>query len=302
MAEDSSWPSGHVGYVALLGRPNVGKSTLLNAMVDYRLAAVSSKPQTTRRRWLGARSDDDSQILFLDIPGVHAGENALDESMQHSIERAVADADLLVCIVDPTRVPGCEDQMVVDLAAAAAKPRLLVINKTDAASAEQVQQQLQFYTQQLQWQQQLCLAAVQPATLTPLIAAIKQLLPRGPFFYERDFVSTALEREIAADIVREAVLESLRDEVPHATAVDVEKWEETPAKIKLWAALYVERETQKQIVIGRGGEMIEQIRKMATNKLVDVLERRVQLRLHVKVVPHWRRNKGVLRQLDLLAN
>jgi len=292
----AAWPTGKVGYVALLGRPNAGKSTLLNTVLSYRLAAVSPKPQTTRRRWLGILSDADSQILFLDTPGVHIPKHALGQAMAHSIQSAIDDADVLVCLIDPTRPPGEEDRLVAETVAGAAKEVVLAVNKTDIATPEQIDCALAFYSQQLPERPIFRVCALASKSLVPLVDAIKSSLPSGPFFYSPENITDAVERDIASEIIREVALGALRQEVPHAIAVAVEEWEEHGDRRNVRAVLHVERQPQKLIVVGKGGSTIKAIRAKAERELSDQFGP-TRLTIWVKVSRDWRRRATAVHDL-----
>ncbi len=296
-----AWPSGRVGYVALLGRPNTGKSTLLNTVLDYHLAAVSSQPQTTRRNCLGIHTDAGAQMLFLDVPGVHRSKHELDEAMARAIDRALADADVVLCIVDPTRPPGDEDGLVAAAAARAEGAVLIVLNKMDAASAEQMDVMRSFYRAHLPAAPVFMACATDRASLDPILDVARAELPEGPFLFEEDTMTDAYERQIGAELVREALLENLREEVPHAMAVTIEAWKDDPNCCRVNAVLHVEREQQKAIVIGRNGAMIKRLRSCAVKKLAEMCGKRVQLKLWVKVSRDWRRKKRALKDLGLLG-
>jgi len=295
------WPTGKVGYVALLGRPNTGKSTFLNTVLDVHLAAVSAKPQTTRRRCLGVHTDDGSQVLFLDAPGVHAPKHELDAAMCRAIARALEDADLVLCIADAARAPGEEDRTVAEHAAASGKPAILAINKTDVSTEEQVAAMRDFYGGFLPDAPAYPVAAIRPETLEPLMAALKDALPHGPFLYPPDTLTDVAERWVGAELIREALLENLRQEVPHAMAVTIDSWKESDRGRRIEATLHVEREPQKRIVVGRGGRMIQRLRDAAARKLEGLCGVPVTLRLWVKVDPDWRRKKAKLRDFELLG-
>lgn len=297
--ESAPWPSGRVGYVALLGRPNVGKSTLMNTLLDFHLAAVSAKPQTTRRACLGILSDDSSQILFLDVPGVHVPQDELDEAMDRSVMRALQDADVILCMADSSRPFGKEDRMVAARAANSGKPVLLAVNKVDAAPPGGVAAMQEAYLKTLGDVPAFRICARGRQTLDLLLMALVENLPEGPFLHDPEMVSDTYEREIASELIREALMESLREEVPHAMAVTVDEWKETGKACRITATLHVERETQKGIVIGKGGTMLNSIRALAVKKLREIREETIRLRLYVRVTPDWRRRRNILRDFGL---
>lgn len=282
------WPTARTGYVALFGRPNTGKSTFVNTVLDYHLAAVSSKPQTTRRRCMGIYSDTESQLIFLDCPGVHVPKSALDEAMSRAVEMAIEDADVILCIVDPTRKPGQEDRMVAEHAAEGGKPVILAFNKGDLTRPGQVEDMRSFYGTYLPDVPCFDICAKCRDTLSPLLEKLKLAMPVGPCFYAPDSLTDQYERDIGSELIREALLEILRQEVPHSMAVVVDGWKEKEKRVGIRATLYVEREGQKGIVIGRNGEMLNRIRRRAVTKLREMLDKHIRLKLWVKVAPDWR--------------
>lgn len=299
---DAPWPTGRTGYVALLGRPNVGKSTFLNAVLEFHLAAVSSKPQTTRARCLGVLSEEGSQVCFLDAPGVHRPRHALDEAMDDAIHRALEDADVVLCIADATRAPGDEDALVAERTATATVPCFLAINKTDAAEEAQVEEMASFYGRRLGDAPVFRMAAVKRETLEPVLTAVRSALPVGPFLYPQDSLTDVYERDLGAELIREALLELLRQEVPHSMAVAITRWQERGDRRAIDAELYVERDHHKHIVIGRGGSMIKRIRGRARRKLEELCGARVRLKLWVKVAADWRRKGRRARELTQFSS
>ncbi len=297
---DSAWPHGRVGYVGLLGRPNAGKSTLLNAVLGQHLAAVSAQPQTTRRRFLGIYSAAGVQMLFLDAPGVHRPANELGQCMERAIARVLEDADVVLCLADPTRTPGAEDHLVGSRAAAAKAPVVLAVNKCDLAAAAEVTRTEAFYRTYLPATPVYRVCAQDPSSLGPLLECLRLALPEGPFLCHPDEMTDSVERDIGAELIREACLEHLRQEVPHAVAVTVDEWAEFAATVRVQATVHVERDSQKRIVVGRGGAMITAIRAAAERKLAELCGARVSLRLWVKVTPDWRERHGLLREFRLL--
>jgi len=293
-------PSGRTGFVALLGRPNTGKSTLLNTLLGCHLAAVSNKPQTTRKQLLGIYNDDDSQILFLDAPGVHQSKLAIDEAMDLSICKALEEADVLVCLLDPLREPGTEDGMVALLAAKSAKPVLLVLNKTDASTPEQRQQMLEFYRHDLPEAPVFNLTATSKESAHELIGVLKTMLPEGVFLFDRESITDVYERDVAAELIREALLEELQQEIPHCIAVTIDSWTAQESGIAISATLNLERENHKGIIIGQGGRMIRHLRQLASDKIARFCQTKVTLALHLKIVPNWRKKNNQLRNFKLL--
>lgn len=298
--DSPNWRQGKVGYVTLVGRPNTGKSTFLNSILGFHLAPVCPKPQTTQRKLLGIYSDADAQFLFLDTPGVHQGKEILDSAMLSAVRKAVADADVVLCFVDPTRAAGAEDQLTAEIVAAAQRPTLLLLNKADLASAADRA------AARRRWQESLPnvpvfeTCALHRTTLVPVVKAIREALPQGPFQYDPETLTDTFERHIGRELIREAILETLRDEVPYATAVDIEYWHEYPDHRQISAVLSVERQSQKAILVGAGGRTLKEIRAQARAKLAELCGVEVELRFFVKVTPNWRSDTGFLRHLGYL--
>lgn len=282
------------GYVTVIGRPNVGKSSLVNRLVGERLAPTSPVPQTTRRRLLGILSRPDAQVVFVDTPGLHAPNHALGKWMLEDAEHALVDADVVLCVVDASRAPGPEDQMMLERARACGAPKLLVINKIDLPDSGHRAEFAAFEGLDAVYQT----SAVTGEGLAQLLEDVVGHLPQSPPFFPLDQVSDAMEREIAADLIREAAMKRLAEELPHAVAVKVETWTERPNGVLYIAAeLYVERDSQKGIVIGRGGQMLKSIGRLARESLEHWLEQPIYLDLHVKVLKGWRKDPRALRYL-----
>ncbi|MBR0459450.1 MAG: GTPase Era [Victivallales bacterium] len=291
---------GKTGYVALIGRPNTGKSTLLNTFLQTHLAAVSSKPQTTRKHLLGIFTDDSSQILFLDAPGIHEPHSAIDDSMDRSIQRVLKDSDIAVCLADPTRKPGAEDELAIQrIQAARKKDVIIAINKIDIATPEQMEECQAFYQQAFPQAKCVRIAAIDRQQSEPLLVLLKNNLPEGPFLYEEDELTDVYERDIAAELIREVLLEQLRQEVPHCTAVTIDKWDDREDHIFIGVTLNIEREGQKGIILGKGGERIKAIRLEAAKRISGFVSKRVELSLFVKIKPDWRNNKRFLSDIGL---
>lgn len=298
---DASTPTfGRTGYVALLGRPNTGKSTLLNTLLNRHLAAVSNKPQTTRKYLLGILTDADSQILFLDAPGIHAAKLAIDEAMDESIRRVMEDADVVVCMIDPTRPPGAEDLLAATCAEQAKKPTILAVNKVDQANESQIAENLKFYREHLPQAPSVEVVALERERVQPLLDLVKTFLPEGPFMYDSDELTDVYERDIAAELIREVLLTELKQEVPHCIAVTIDSWKERGEKIFVEATLNIERESHKGIILGQGGKMIKHIRQLSAMKIAEFCATKIDLKLFVKVVPDWRKRKQFLKDIKLM--
>ncbi|HUF39005.1 MAG TPA: GTPase Era [Anaerolineales bacterium] len=285
------------GYVAIAGKPNVGKSTLLNALLGQKIAAVTYRPQTTRKQQLGILTRSRSQAIFIDTPGIHQAFHLLGERMNAEAAAALEDADLVLILIDAARPPDEDDRR---LAAAIAEHagtvhKLLVFNKIDQASPETLEEHIRDFTGIFPEIDSLRISALRGDHLEDLVAAIFAALPEGPPFFPADQVTDLFEREITADLIREAALLNLRDEVPHSMAVRIDQFKErgdTGAYIE--ATLFVERDSQVGIVVGAGGEMLKRIGTHARKEVEAMSGRKVHLQLRVKVRKNWRGDPGTL--------
>jgi GTP-binding protein Era len=299
-AEENTLPIDYrSGFVALIGRPNVGKSTLLNALLQQKIAITSPKPQTTRNQVLGILTQANAQIIFIDTPGIHAPKHKLGAFMVDQAVRAVPDADVILWMVDVTEPPQPEDQRIAGLLAArsAAQPVVLGLNKIDRVDETVLDAQRTAFQALLASAATVHFSAAQRRHLDELLAVLCDLLPPGPQYYPADQVTNVQERFVAAELVREQVLRHLHEEVPHAVAVVVDEFKErSPDMTYVAATIYVERESQKGIVLGEAGKMLKRIGQDARREIEQLLSTRVYLELWVKVVPHWRRDDAYLRR------
>ena len=286
------------GFVAVMGRPNVGKSTLVNALIGQKIAAVSPRPQTTRKRQLGILSLEDAQIVFVDTPGVHFPHHKLGEAMNQEALQVLQECDLILFIADLSQPPNDEDRLLSGLLAKVHRPtpRLLVLNKTDlVAAGEQADLQAQFQAL-LPEAELLAVSARSGLGLDRLLARLQALLPEGQPFFPEDQMTDFFERDIAADLIRAAALNLLRDEVPHGIAIRIDEFSERPQGGAFIAAtLFVERESHKGIVIGQAGAMLKQIGTAARREIEAMSGRKVYLQLRVKVRQNWRNDEKVLK-------
>jgi len=298
-------PDHRSGFVAVIGKPNVGKSTLMNAYLGQKIAIVSDKPQTTRNRLLGiltlerARGDvADAQIIFVDTPGIHQPLHRLGRYMVETAVRAIPDADVVLFLVDVSRPPEDEDRHIAALLRQRCRaPVLLALNKADLLSPEEAAAHARMY-QALGDFSPFLISALRGDNCDRLLMAILERLPLGPRYYPEDQVTDQQVRFLAAELIREQVLRHLRQEVPHSVAVVVEQFQERNGEIPhISAILFVERETQKAILLGRGGEMIKRIGQDARREIEELLGSRVYLDLWVKVRKKWREDEQELRRL-----
>lgn len=286
-------PPGHrSGYVALVGKPNVGKSTLMNALVGRKLSIVTYKPQTTRHRILGILSGEDYQIIFLDTPGIIQPRYRLHEAMMHDVREAVDEADLLVFMADASQ--GRVDTFSLDFVGD--RPALLVVNKMDLIRREDALPLVESYVQMRAFEEVIPISAATGFQVDVLRDAIVRRLPPGPPFYPREMISEHPERFFVAEIVREKVFEQYRDEIPYSVQVNIVHYEEREgAKDRIVAEIVVERDSQKGIIIGRKGAALKQVGTKARHDIEAFLDRGVFLELHVKVRPDWRNRDTFLR-------
>ncbi len=303
--EDEALPEGHrSGFAVLIGRPNAGKSTLVNALVGQKVAIVSSKPQTTRNRILGIVTRTESQIVLVDTPGIH--KDPVFRLNRRMIEQAVAaipDADVILFLVDLTTSPRDEDTHIAALLRqkAGQHPVLMVGNKVDRIPPEQAEAHLEAYHALLPGSTLVpAISALEGTALDSLLEAIIKRLPEGPRYYPNAQLTDQTEWHIAAELIREAVLNLTRQEVPHASAVLVEEFEERENGITyISATLWVERDSQKPILIGKGGDKLKRIGSAARTELERFIGGQVYLELWVKVKPKWRDDVARLRELEL---
>lgn len=286
------------GFIAVMGRPNVGKSTLLNRLLRQTIAAVSPKPQTTRLQQLGILTKPDAQLIFIDTPGLHIPQHKLGEFMNQDALLALEDADLALLVLDGSKLPGEEDLLFGEaLAELKSKPPvLLALNKLDQIPPGDLEQQKARYQSLLPEADLITISAATGENLAELEDRLVQLLPEGPLLYPEDQVTDLYEREIAADLIRAAAMNALDKELPHVIAVRIDEYKEREdRKIYLEATLFVERESQKGIVIGEGGRMIKKIGSAARREIESMSGSHVFLSLRVKVKKNWRNDPNALR-------
>ncbi len=290
------------GYVALVGKPNVGKSTLLNAYLGQKIAAVSIKPQTTRKRQLGILTTDEAQIVFVDTPGLHSGEYKLSDYINEEARYALMDADLILFIVDASQYPDDEDQkLAVEVREKAGDVRrLLVLNKLDLADPQIVDRNEAAYLALLDFEDYIWISAITSSGREALLTRLIELLPEGPQYFPPEQVTATYEREIAEDLIRAAALHHLHDEVPYAIFVRVNDYIDRGEGVRyVNATIFVERDSQKGIVIGKGGSMIKKISTLARQEIEEMSGESVYLDLSVKVEKNWRNNPEFLRRYGM---
>lgn len=290
------------GFISLLGRPNAGKSTLLNRLVGAPLAIVSDKPQTTRTRILGARTRPDGQLLFLDTPGVHRPMHRMNVRMVDAAIGAAREADVVALVVDASESTGRGTEFLLGLLPQIGQPTVLVLNKIDRLKKHKLLPLIEWFTSRHSFVDVVPVSAATGENVERLEDVLLSHLPEGPPLYPEDFLTDQSERALAAEMVREQVLHHTRAELPFTTAVVVDRFEEAEdpdEPVRIYCSILVEEPSQKPIVIGRRGEMIKRIGTEARRKIEDFFERRVHLDLHVKVRADWREHDRTLDDLGL---
>jgi len=303
LIENELPPEHRSGFVAVVGRPNVGKSTLVNAYIGQKVAIVSHKPQTTRNRIRGILTRPDVQIVFVDTPGIHDPLHKLGEYMVKTAQDAVPDADVALFTVDVSVPPTDEDRTVARfLSRRCQSPVILVLNKMDRLRADRVQPHTEEYLALGDYADWMMISATEGANLSKLLDKVIERLPLGPRFYPEGQVTDLTERFLAGELIREQVLRLLHQEVPHAIAVVVDQFKERgPDMTYIAATVYVERDSQKGIVIGAGGQMLKKIGVASRQEIEHVVGSKVFLELWVKVREKWRRDETALRHVGYQA-
>lgn len=288
------------GFVSLVGRPNAGKSTLLNALVGQKVAIVADKPQTTRTSIQGVLTlPGEAQIVFVDTPGIHRADSPLNKRMMDTVRAALEERDLLLFLADAAKPFGEEDRRALDVVRKTSTPVALVLNKIDLLRDKALLLPvIEQYKAAYDFADYVPVSAVKGIGLDELRKVILQRLPEGPAYFPDDYITDQPERFLAAELIREKVLQATRQEVPHSVAVMVDQWEETPRLTRVYATIRVERPGQKAIVIGSQGAMLKKIGTAARQEMERLLGVKIYLSLHVRVQPGWREKPAFLNTLD----
>ena len=289
------------GYVALVGRPNAGKSTLLNRLVGEKIAAVSNKPQTTRFKILGIVNRPEGQIVLVDTPGVHKPGYELNRRMMSAVHDALLGVDVVCLIRDASAATGNGDRFVLDLVKQSDKPSILLLNKTDKlADKSDLLPLIESYQKEHDWKAIVPISALKGDQIEQLLHEMSENLPEGaPIFSDDEFTDQSM-RVLAAEIVREKILETTGEEIPYVTAVVTERWEEEREDFtRIYCTIFVERESQKKIIIGRGAQRLKQIGTRARGEIEKMLGHRCHLQLFVKVEEDWRDKQRLLNEMGI---
>ena len=289
----------HSGFVTLVGRPNSGKSTLLNRLVGEKISIVTDKPQTTRNVIRGIVSRPEGQIVLLDTPGVHKPIHRMNTLMMKSVRSAMSEVDAVVLMIDASQPFGAGDQYTVELIAPVHVSKVLVVNKIDKVRKPDLLPLIDRYSRLGKFEDIVPLSALTGENVETLVRVLFKLLPVGPASYPEDQLSDRQERSIAAEIIREKLIERTGDELPYSTAVTIDRFEEGEALDRIYATIHVERETQKGIVIGKRGQLLKDAGIAARLDLEKLLGRQVYLELRVKVTAGWRDDDRALRNFGV---
>lgn len=283
------------GFVTLIGRPNVGKSTLMNSLIGQKIAITSNKPQTTRNRIQTVYTSEEGQIVFVDTPGIHKAKNKLGDYMVNVAERTLKEVDVILWLVEPTNFIGAGEKHIIEQLSRVNTPVILVINKIDTVKKEELLGFIDTYRKEMDFDEIVPVSALKKENTEELIKCIMKYLPYGPAFYDEDTITDQPQRQIVAEMIREKALRSLDEEVPHGIAVTIEKMKWRGNIVDIEATIICERESHKGIIIGKQGSMLKKIGGGARRDIENMLESKVNLQLWVKVKKDWRDSDYLLK-------
>ncbi len=283
------------GFVTLIGRPNVGKSTLMNYLIGQKVAITSNKPQTTRNRIQTVLSRKEGQIVFVDTPGIHKAKNKLGEYMVHVAWRSLNEVDVVLWLVEPSTFIGAGERHIIEQLKKVKTPVILVINKIDMVKREEVLLFIDAYQKEFDFAAIVPVSARSGENTEELVRVVMQMLPYGPQFYEEDVLTDQPERQIVAELIREKALHCLQDEIPHGIAVAIDQMKMQKKMMHIDATIICERDSHKGIIIGKQGGMLKKIGSTARFEIEKMLETRVNLKLWVKVQKNWRDSDYMMR-------
>jgi GTP-binding protein Era len=287
------------GFVSILGRPNAGKSTLLNALVGQKISIVADKPQTTRTAIQGVMNAPGAQVIFVDTPGIHKSDSSINKRMMDAVRASLDERDLFLYVVDATKPFSAEDERAMAIVPMNGPPVILAVNKIDAVkSRQELLPILDEYRKRRDFAAYIPISADKGEGLGLLRDEAVARLPEGPEYFPPDHVTDQPARFLAAELIREKILRTTQQEVPHSVNIVIDKWEELPKLIRIFATIYVEREGQKAIVIGAKGSALKRTGQAAREEIEALFDARVYLDLHVKVAPEWRKQAAFLNTID----
>lgn len=299
MENTSSFKS---GFVTLIGRPNVGKSTLMNHLIGQKIAITSSKPQTTRNRIQTTLTLEEGQIVFLDTPGIHKAKNKLGNYMVHVAERTLNEVDVVCWLVEPTVFIGAGERHIIEQLKKTKTPVILVINKTDTVKKDDILKFIDAYQKEMDFAEIVPVSALKGDNTDELVKCILKYLPYGEPFYDEDTVTDQPIRQIAAELIREKALRLLEEEIPHGIAVCIDSMKEQGNICHVDATIICEKDSHKGIIIGKGGQMLKKIGSQARADIQDLLEMQVNLQLWVKVKKDWRDSDILMKNFGYNPN
>ncbi|MBP3604892.1 MAG: GTPase Era [Lachnospiraceae bacterium] len=283
------------GFATLIGRPNVGKSTLMNSLIGQKIAITSHKPQTTRNRIQTVYTSEEGQIVFVDTPGIHKAKNKLGDYMVNIAERTIKEVDVILWLVEPTNYIGAGEQHIMEQLRKANTPVILVINKIDTVKKEELFGFIDTYRKEMDFDEIVPVSALKRDNMEELIKCIMKYLPYGPAFYDEDTITDQPQRQIVAEMIREKALRILEEEIPHGIAVTIEKMKWRGRIVDIDATIICERDSHKGIIIGKQGSMLKRIGTNARKDIENMLECQVNLQLWVKVKKDWRDSDFLLK-------
>ncbi len=283
------------GFVTLIGRPNVGKSTLMNSLIGQKIAITSRKPQTTRNRIQTVYTSEEGQIVFVDTPGIHKAKNKLGDYMVNIAERTIKEVDVVLWLVEPTNYIGAGEQHIIEQLKKVNTPVILVINKIDTVKKEELFGFIDNYRKEMDFAEIVPVSALKKENTDELIKCIMKYMPYGPAFYDEDTITDQPQRQIVAELIREKALRLLEEEIPHGIAVTIEKMKWRGRIVDIDATIICERDSHKGIIIGKQGNMLKRIGTGARKDIENMLESQVNLQLWVKVKKDWRDSDFLLK-------
>mgnify|MGYP000552124295 FL=1 len=291
------------GFVTIIGRPNVGKSTLMNHLIGQKIAITSNKPQTTRNKIQTVYTCEQGQIVFLDTPGIHKAKNKLGDYMVNVAQHTLSEVDVILWLVEPSTFIGAGERHIIEQLKKTKTPVILVINKTDTVKREEILTFIDAYRKELDFAEIVPVSALKGDNTQDLIDSIFKYLPYGPMFYDEDTVTDQPQRQIVSELIREQALRCLDEEIPHGIAVSIDqmKWRADDSIVDIDATIVCERDSHKGIIIGKGGSMLKKIGSRARKEIEDLLETQVNLKLWVKVKKDWRDSDFLLKNFGYNA-
>ena len=299
MSENASFKS---GFVTLIGRPNVGKSTLMNRIIGQKIAITSNKPQTTRNRIQTVYTSEEGQIVFVDTPGIHKAKNKLGDYMVNVAQRTINEVDVILWLVEPSNFIGAGERHIIEQLKKTKTPVILVINKIDTVKRDQLLEYIDTYRKELDFAEIVPVSALKADNIEELLKCIMKYLPYGPAFYDEDTVTDQPMRQIVAELIREKALRLLSEEIPHGVAVSIESMKFKKNIVDIEATIICERDSHKGIIIGKGGSMLKKIGSQARPEIENMLEKQANLQLWVKVKKDWRDSDFLLKNFGYNEN